>query len=151
MKQDKCEFGATEITFSGLTKDGIRLDPEKVTAIKNIPTQENKANLQKFLGMISYLSKSIPYLYTETDALRKRLTKDESLKLNTMHLLDSFVTINGLKLYTNLVLKPHVKKTFMGENFFSSHKSPNRILKTPIHKAGPRGKQFMTLLHNYGN
>ena len=49
----KCEIVKEEITFLGhlLTSEGIKPDPQKVTAIKDMPYPENKEALQRLLGM----------------------------------------------------------------------------------------------------
>ena len=59
LNRDKCEIGVTELTFIGdlVTTDGVKPDPKKVAAINNMPRPENKQELQRFLGMVTYLAK----------------------------------------------------------------------------------------------
>ena len=73
----KCIFEATEIKYLGhiLSGDGIRADPKKISAIRDMPAPCNKEDLQRFLGMITYLGKFLPNLATETAPLRLLLEK----------------------------------------------------------------------------
>lgn len=56
---DKCEFLADQVTYMGhiLSEDGVKVDPEKVRAIKEYPVPQDMYHLQRFLGMVKYLSK----------------------------------------------------------------------------------------------
>jgi hypothetical protein len=78
LNKSKCIFGATEVTFLGhkLSTKGLHPDPERVKAIRNMPEPETKADLQRFLGMVAYLSKFIPHISDETLILRELITKD---------------------------------------------------------------------------
>ena len=62
LNRNKCSFSQKSITFLGhlITKDGIRIDPEKVAAIRNIQPPRNVQDLRKLLGMINFLTKFIP-------------------------------------------------------------------------------------------
>ena len=74
----KCVFGVNELTFLGHVEsaDGVKPDPKKVEAITEYPMPENKTELQRFLGMITYLGKFIPKLSQETAPLRELLKKN---------------------------------------------------------------------------
>lgn len=76
--KNKCEFLRTEMTYLGhvLTAEGLKVDDRKVSAIKNMPTPKTKQELQRFLGMVTYLMKFIPDLSTKTAPLRQLLEKD---------------------------------------------------------------------------
>ena len=54
----------SELSYIGhlLTRDGMKLDPQKVNAIKAINIPEDQKELQKFMGMVNYLAKFIPNL-----------------------------------------------------------------------------------------
>ena len=47
-----------EVKFVGhiITENGIKVDPDKVTAITNMPPPHDKASLLRFIGMINFLS-----------------------------------------------------------------------------------------------
>ena len=54
----KLQFKLTEVKFMGniITANGMKADPDKVTAITTMPTPRNKAALLRFFGMANYLS-----------------------------------------------------------------------------------------------
>ena len=52
---------------------GFSPDPEKISAIHNMPTPSCKQDLQRLLGMINYLSKYILNMSELTDPLRSLL------------------------------------------------------------------------------
>ena len=60
-----------------LTDNGIKADPDKITAIKNMPTPVSKKALQRYLGMVQYLAKFCPQLANIVKPLRL-LTHDDS-------------------------------------------------------------------------
>ena len=55
---DKCVFKKDSISFYGVTlsADGVKPDPRKIDAIKNLPEPRTEALLQSFLGIVNYLS-----------------------------------------------------------------------------------------------
>jgi hypothetical protein len=61
LKPKKCKFGVREVQFLGhiVGADGIRMDPEKVRAIKEYPRPHNVGEVRKFLGLSSYHRKFI--------------------------------------------------------------------------------------------
>ena len=69
--QEKCDVKATSVTFFSTVydKDGAHPDPKKVEAIHKMPPPEGPQELQKFLGMTTYLSLFIPSLSTLTAPL----------------------------------------------------------------------------------
>lgn len=76
--KSKCKFLVKEIKYVGhvFSEDGIKLDEDKIKAIKQIPTPDNKDKLRKFLGMITYVAKFIPNLSKLSANLRQLLKKD---------------------------------------------------------------------------
>lgn len=78
LNKDKCCFGVTEISFLGfqLSHEGIKPDPEKVRAIKELKTPENVSEVRRLLGMANHLARFIPNLASKTEPLRQLLLKD---------------------------------------------------------------------------
>ncbi|XP_047037910.1 uncharacterized protein K02A2.6-like isoform X1 [Helicoverpa zea] len=76
--KSKCKFLVSEVCFLGyvFSKDGARVDQEKVKAIVNMPTPQNVKELQRILGMINYLGPFISNLSEKTQILRNLLKKD---------------------------------------------------------------------------
>ena len=75
----KLQFKATSVTFMGhrLTDKGLEPDPAKISAITEMPRPEDKAGVQRFLGMCQYLSKFSPHLSASVIPLRE-LTKQDA-------------------------------------------------------------------------
>lgn len=65
----------SQITYIGhvLTKDSLKPDPSKVEAIATMEAPGNKEDIQRFLGMITYLGKFIPNLSQSAAPLRALL------------------------------------------------------------------------------
>ena len=61
-------FLETKLIFleNKISGNGISPDPEKAMTIKDMPFSRSKQDLQRFLGMIAYLSKFIPQLSEQT-------------------------------------------------------------------------------------
>ena len=73
-----CEIGVTEIKYIGhtLSHAGLKVDPEKVEALIKMPEPEVKTELQRFMGMLQYVSEFLPNLSTESAPLRELLKKN---------------------------------------------------------------------------
>lgn len=61
LKESKCVFLAQEVTYLGyiLSKQGIKVDPEKVKAITKIPRPQNVSELRSFLGLANFFAKFV--------------------------------------------------------------------------------------------
>ncbi|XP_046593873.1 uncharacterized protein K02A2.6-like [Neodiprion lecontei] len=75
LNKEKCIMKATKIKFSGqiVSEKVLEIDPEKVKAIKRLQKPKNKTQLQRLLGMVTYLNKFIPNMSELTDSLRNLL------------------------------------------------------------------------------
>lgn len=62
LNKDKSQISMPAIHYLGhvLTKEGIKPDPKKVTAIVKMDQPKGKDDLHRFMGMVTYLSKFIP-------------------------------------------------------------------------------------------
>ena len=78
LNKAKCQFRQHEISYIGhvLSKDGIKPDPKKTEAITQMTPPQNKEEVQRFLGMLTYLAKFIPNLSQIAAPLRVLLEKD---------------------------------------------------------------------------
>ena len=56
LKPEKCAFHQTEIEFLEhlVGRDGIKIDPKKISSILEWPTLENVKNVQSFLGFVNF-------------------------------------------------------------------------------------------------
>jgi len=55
-KLSKCEFWLSEVTFLGhvISKEGIKVDPQKVKAIMEWTRSTNITEVRSFLGLVGY-------------------------------------------------------------------------------------------------
>ncbi|XP_038052821.1 uncharacterized protein LOC119725487 [Patiria miniata] len=75
---NKCHIKTNQINFFGslYSDTGIRPDPGRIEDIHSIPTPQDKEDLQKFLGLITYVSAYIPNLADKAATLRDLLKKN---------------------------------------------------------------------------
>jgi len=78
LNKTKCQMKKKQIAYLGhiLTNQGLQPDPKKVQAVRDMPPPQDKEALQRFLGMLTYLSKFIPNLSQIASPLRALLEKD---------------------------------------------------------------------------
>ena len=78
IRKDKCKFFMAEVKNLGhiISKNGIRVDPEKTEAVKNAPQPTNVKELQSFIGAVNYYGKFIPDMATICKPLYMLLQKD---------------------------------------------------------------------------
>ena len=78
LNADKLQLRMREVPFIGhvATSEGLRADPAKVRAIREMPRPENVAAVQRILGMVQYLSKFLPRLSDITKPLRDLTRQD---------------------------------------------------------------------------
>ena len=77
---DKMRIRKTEVKYVGhlITSKGLKPDPEKVKAIKEMPEPQTKEEVKRFLGFVQYLAKFLPMLSDIEGPLRE-LTKEKIL------------------------------------------------------------------------
>lgn len=77
-KKDKCLICVQEVTYLGhiFNASGMKVDTEKVKAIKNMPEPNDRKSLERFLGMTNYLAKFIPNYSEHIFPLTRLLKKD---------------------------------------------------------------------------
>ena len=80
LNSDKCRFAHSSVEFLGHVIDaqGIKPDPNKVSAIVQFATQTNVSDIGRFLGMVNQLSKFSPNLAKITQPLRELLVKEHA-------------------------------------------------------------------------
>ena len=59
-----------------VTSYGLKPDPRKTEAITEMPMPKNREELQRFLGMLTYLTKFIPNISQVASPLRTLLEKN---------------------------------------------------------------------------
>ena len=83
----KCKIKEDSIPFFGhiYSKKGVSPDPSKVQAIRDLCIPKNAAEVQSFLGMITYLAPFIPNLSSHTAPIRQLLQKDSDFQWHNEH------------------------------------------------------------------
>ncbi|KAK7584247.1 hypothetical protein V9T40_008790 [Parthenolecanium corni] len=78
LNPQKCIFGTSKVRFLGhiFSNKGLCPDPTKIDGILALKTPSTVAELQRFLGSVTYLGKFIENLSELTEPLRKLLKKD---------------------------------------------------------------------------
>ena len=58
-KRSKCEFGLRSVEFLGhvVSGDGVRVDPEKCSAVMDWPPLTNVKDVMSFLGLANYYNR----------------------------------------------------------------------------------------------
>lgn len=78
LNKDKCKVGLCELKYLGhiISEQGIQPDTSHTEAIKEMPKPNNIKDLERFLGLVTYVGSFIPNLSEKTHLLRELLKKD---------------------------------------------------------------------------
>ena len=78
LNKEKCVFRKSELPYFGhiVGKDGIKPNPERITAISNLAAPTNVAELRRCLGMINYLGRFLPSLTQIIKPMTELLKED---------------------------------------------------------------------------
>lgn len=79
LKQEKCTFFMEKIKYLGqiIDEHGRRPDPDRSSAIRDMPAPENIASLQSFLGLANYYNVFVPNMHKLRSPLNELLRKDQ--------------------------------------------------------------------------
>lgn len=79
LNPEKCQFFRKSINYLGhvVTEAGIQTDPEKISAIMQIPPPTKVRELRSFLGMASWYRRFIPDFATIAKPLHHLLKKSQ--------------------------------------------------------------------------
>lgn len=85
--KEKINFKRSELVYMGhvISKEGLKPDESKVTAITDMPDPTSREDLLRIMGMINYLSQFIPNLSTTTTPLWSLLKKDTAWTWEPQH------------------------------------------------------------------
>jgi hypothetical protein len=95
--KEKIQLNKTEVRYLGhiVSKDGLRPDPEKVAAIKDMPDPTDKEGVQRLIGTLNFLRSYIPNMSACTEPLRA-LLRHNSQWVWSKEQIESFETIKRL-------------------------------------------------------
>ena len=76
----KIRFKVTQAVFMGhlVTRDGLKPDPSKVSAVADLEAPTDKEGVRRILGVMTYLAKFCPQLSTISKPLRDLLRQDSA-------------------------------------------------------------------------
>ena len=63
-----------------MSKDGVRIDPERVVSIQELEAPRNKKEVQSFLGRIKFLRIFIPNLAEQIKTITNMLKTGKEVK-----------------------------------------------------------------------
>ncbi|XP_036142126.1 uncharacterized protein LOC118645358 [Monomorium pharaonis] len=93
LQPDKCEFLRREVSYLGhiIGEDGVRPDPQKISAVEKFPAPRNIKNIRQFLGLAGYYRRFIPQFSSIASPLSNLLKKDVQFIWNdkTQHAFDT--------------------------------------------------------------
>lgn len=104
LNKDKCVFLADSVSYLGyvIDKNGIRTDPEKIKAIKDLPNPTNVTELRSFLGVVNFYARFIKNLSTHLAPLYELLKKSKEWNWNES-CRKSFKFVKGLLMSTEVL------------------------------------------------
>ena len=78
LNKTKLKLRETSLPFLGhlVTKDGLKPDPEKIEAIKQMPRPTDVEGIQRLNGFVNYLAKFLPHLSDVMEPIRQLTRKD---------------------------------------------------------------------------
>jgi transposase InsO family protein len=110
---EKSNFIQKEVKFLGhiLTIDGIKADPEKVSAIRSFPVPQKTKHLRAFLGLCNFYRKFCARYSAATQDLNKLLRKGERWRWGRNE-QEAFDRVKNLFLEAVLLRYPDQRKMF---------------------------------------
>jgi len=126
----KSLFGLEEGKLFGhiISKDDIRIDPDRIQAILQFPFPRNIKELQAFLGNINFLRRFIPNLVEQIILLNNMLKKDSKVKW-TLEAKQAFEGIKTALTQTPVLTSPQFDGDFIIFSFAFEHSIANVLLQ----------------------
>eukprot|EP00253_Pinus_taeda_P030496 PITA_30496 len=103
-----------------ISKDGIRIDPERIQVILQIPYPRIIKELQAFLGKINFLRRFIPNLAELVRLLSNMLKKDAKVRWS-LEAKQAFESIKTSLTQTPVLTSPQFDRDFIIFSFASEH------------------------------
>ena len=110
VKLEKCEFDVEETTFLGyvISKDGLKMDNDKVKAVLDWPIPTNVKEVQSFIGLCNYYRIFIKDFAKIANPLHKLTRKDVVFNWESEH-QEAFETLK--KMFTSAPILRHADCT----------------------------------------
>lgn len=112
---DKSEFFRKEVAYLGhiISEDGIKPNPDKITAIKNFPIPKTRKELKGYLGLIGYYRRFIENFAKITKPLTSRLKKDTKIDYNNEEYIKCFNLCKTLLINEPILKYPDFSEPFI--------------------------------------
>jgi deoxyuridine 5'-triphosphate nucleotidohydrolase len=114
LQPSKCHFGKTSLAFLGhvISKDGIKPDPAKISAVKNFPKPHNLTVLRGFLGLASYYRRFVKDFAKIAAPLHQLMRKDQPFIWTTEH-QEVFEELKHRLISAPILIYPDFDKPFI--------------------------------------
>jgi len=113
LNSNKCCFVAKSITFLGhvVSKDGTKLDLNKIEAVLHFPKLKMVTNIRSFLGLTWYYRNYVQS-YSRLAALLFELTKNDIDFVWNLDYQQAFQALKGALVDALVLIRPDFKKQF---------------------------------------
>lgn len=114
IQMDKSEFLKLETAYLGhvISRDGIKPNPDKISAIQNYPIPKTPKEIKQFLGLVGYYRKFIPDFARLTKPLTHCLKKGNKITMNPQY-VESFEKCKTLLTNDPILKYPDFSKEFI--------------------------------------
>lgn len=115
IQMDKSEFLKLETAYLGhiISKDGIKPNPDKITAIQKFPLPKTATEIKRFLGLLGYYRKFIPDFARITKPMTQCLKKGSKITYNDSNYIKCFETCKTLLTNDPILQYPDFNKDFI--------------------------------------
>ena len=103
-----------------ISKDGIKIDPERISAILKVEDPRSKKKMQSFIGKVNFLRRFIPSFTEILMNITNMLKKDHEIKWK-IDARRSFIDIKHAIIETPVMVSPNFNKYFLIISYASNH------------------------------